>query len=137
MSTEATSRPQPVSPKRLWFGLSAAALAWVGLGIAEILITWRECLHQEQFGGASDHPGMQALSIILFLALLAIAIGAGIMSYRNWRQLAGGVRIYRAEGEPPREYLALLGVFISITLGLGIIWLGIPLTILSLCVRTR
>jgi uncharacterized membrane protein YphA (DoxX/SURF4 family) len=107
------------------------------LGIAEILITWRECLHQEQFGGASDHPGMHALSIILFLALLAIAIGAGIMSYRNWRQLAGGVRIYRAEGEPPREYLALLGVFISITLGLGIIWLGIPLTILSLCVRTR
>jgi hypothetical protein len=137
MATETTFRSREVSRKRLWFGLSAAALCWMGLGIADVLITWRECLHQEQFGGASSHPGMLTLNIVIFLVLLAIAIVAGVMSYRNWRLLAGQVKIYRAEANGSHEYLALLGVFISITLGLGIIWFGIPLMILSLCVRTR
>jgi hypothetical protein len=80
---------------------------------------------------------MRALSIALFLILFAIAIVAGVMSYRNWRRLSGHVRLMQAEGTGSREYMALLGVFISITLGVGIIWLGIPLAILSLCVRTR
>lgn len=137
MATEIQPRTREVSPKRLWFGVSAAAAAWVGLGIADVLITWRECLHHEQFGGASAHPGLRTLNIIIFIALLGTAILAGIMSYRNWRKLAGQVEIYRAEGTRPCEYMALIGVFISITLGLGIIWLGLPLMILSLCVRTR
>lgn len=137
MSIETTSRSKQVSPGRLWFGVCAAALAWIGLGIADILITWRACLHQEQFGDASSHPGMLTLNIGLFFILLAIAITAGTMSYRNWRRLAGEVIFYRAEANGRREYVALLGVFISVTLGLGIVWLGIPLMILSLCVRTR
>lgn len=114
-----------------------AAVCWLALGITDILITWRECLHQEQFGGASSHPGMRALNIVIFLVLLAIAVVAGVMSYRNWRRLAGQVKIYHAEANGSHEYLALIGVFISLTLGLGIIWFGIPLLILSLCVRTR
>ena len=69
--------------------------------------------------------------------MLATAAIAGVMSYRNWRQLAGQVNIYRAEATGSREYLALLGVFMSVTLGIGIIWLGLPLLIISLCVRTR
>jgi len=137
MATEATSGSQEVSQIGLWFGFSAAALCWVGLGIADILITWRECLHHEQFGGASSHPGLLTLNIVIFLALLATAIVAGIVSYRNWRRLSGGARLACAEGTGMREYLALIGVFISVTMGMGIIWLGIPLLILQLCVRIR
>jgi hypothetical protein len=137
MATETTSQTREVSPKRLWFGLAGAALCWMGLGIADVLITWRACLHQEAFGGASSHPGLLALNIVLFLVLLVIAIVSGVMSYRNWRHLAGGIEIQQAEANGAREYLALLGVFISITLGVGIIWFGLPLLILSLCVRTR
>ena len=137
MATEATPRSQEVSQIGLWFGFCAAALCWIGLGIADVLITWRECLHLEQFGGASSHPGLLTLNIVIFFALLAIAIGAGIVSYRNWRRLSGGVRLVRAEATGVREYLALIGVFISVTMGMGIIWLGIPLLILQLCVRIR
>ena len=135
--TESTSRPPEVSPRKLWFGTVAAAFCWVGIGIADTLITWRECLHNEQFGGASSHPGLLSLNVVIFLALLAIAAIAGVMSYRNWQRLAGQVRLYRAEATGPREYMALIGVFMSITLGIGIIWLGLPLLIISLCVRTR
>jgi hypothetical protein len=137
MATESTSRSQEVSQIGLWFGFSAAALCWVGLGIADVLITWRECLHQEQFGGASSHSGLLSLNIFIFFALLAIAIVAGFVSYRNWRRLSGEVKLRNAEGTGSREYLALIGVFISITLGIGMIWLGIPLLFLSLCVRIR
>jgi hypothetical protein len=137
MATEATSRSQEVSPIGLWFGFSAAALCWVGLGIADVLITWRECLHHERFGGASSHPGLLTLNIVIFFTLLAITIVAGIVSYRNWRRLSGEVPLARAEATGMREYLALIGVFMSVTMGLGIIWLGIPLLILQLCVRIR
>ena len=137
MATEGTSRSREVSQKGLWFGFSAAALCWVGLGIADVLITWRECLHYEQFGGASSHPGLLTLNIIIFSALLAIAIVAGVVSYRNWRRLSGEANLLDAEGRGSREYLALIGVFMSATMGMGILWLGIPLLILQLCVRIR
>lgn len=137
MASEVPTPEQKVSPTRLWFGFSAAGFAWLGLGISDVLITWRECIHEEAFGGASTHPGLHTLNIALFALLLAIAAVAGIMSYLNWRKLAGEVKLLEAEGRGRREYLALIGVFISITLGMGMIWLGIPILILSLCVRIR
>ncbi len=137
MATETTSRPRNVSSRRLWFGLGGATCCWIALGITDILITWRECLHQEQYGGASAHPGLLTLNIVLFFVLLAIAVAAGIMSYRSWRRLAGQVKLFHAEAPGRQEYMALLGVLIAATVGVGIIWLGIPLMIISLCVRTR
>jgi hypothetical protein len=137
MASETSTRQQQVSGTRLWFGFAATAFAWMGLGISDVLITWRECIHNEEFGGASTHTGLHAFNIILWIVLLAIAVLAGVMSYRNWRTLAGQVKIYRAEGTGRREYMAIVGVLISVTLGMGMIWLGIPLLILGLCVRTR
>ncbi len=138
MDTEITAPREPnVSGKRLWFGLAGAACCWVGLGITDILITWRECLHQEQFGGASAHPGLRTLNIVLFVVLLAVAIVAGFMSYRTWRGLSDQSKLTHAEGYGRQEYMAIVGVLIATTLVVGIIWLGLPLMILTLCVRTR
>lgn len=137
MAIETTTRSANVSSRRLWFGLVGAACCWIALGITDILLTWRECLHQEQYGGASHHPGLLTLNIVLFIVLLAIAVVAGIMSYRSWRVLAGHIELSRAEATGRQEYMALLGVWIAVTIGVGIIWLGIPLMILSLCVRVR
>ncbi|HJU10053.1 MAG TPA: hypothetical protein VJ728_04210 [Candidatus Binataceae bacterium] len=137
MATEIQPRPPEVAPTRLWFGLLAAALSWFGLGIADVLITWRACLHEEQYGGPSEHAGLTALNIALFAALLLIAIVAGIVSYTNWKRLSQQNRIVTAEATASREFMAMVGVFISVTLGLGIVWLGIPLLILQLCLRIR
>jgi hypothetical protein len=143
MSTEPIEPAQPIdrrreiSSKRLWFGAVGAACCWVALGITDVLITWRECLHVEQYGGASRHPGLLTLNIVLFFVLLAIAIAAGVLSYRTWRRLTGNGKLSNAEGYGSREYMALIGVLITSTVAIGMIWLGIPLMILSLCVRTR
>lgn len=137
MSAEETNRASQVTRSRLWFGFAASAIAWAAVGIAGPLITWQACTHHEQLGGASAHPGMRALNIVITLVLLAIAIIAGFLSYRNWRTLSGSGRLYQAEAKTPQEFLAFLGIFISITLGFGILWFGLPLTILAFCLRTR
>lgn len=138
MSSEITPLPRPrVSSRRIWFGFAAAFFCWWGLGIADVMITWRECLHREQFGTSSSHPGLLTLNIIIFLALLVIAVVAGITSYRNWRMLSGESGIFGAQAQRPYEYLSMLGVLMTIMLGVGIIWFGLPLFIIQLCLRTR
>lgn len=126
-----------VSPSRLWFGFAGSAAAWVAMGVTDILITWQSCLHKEQYGGAHLEPGFRVLYAVCTIALFVIAVVAGIVSYHNWRTLSAERNLAHAEGRRREEYMALAGVFISITLGIGIIWLGIPIGILDLCARAR
>jgi hypothetical protein len=137
MATEFTSRPHDVSPGRLWFGVAGSAAAWFSLGLLDILLTWGACVHREQFGGASSHPGVRLLTIALTFSLLAIVLIAGTVSYRNWRQLSSEPGLQSAEGRGRQEFMALLGVFVSLTLAFSVFWLALPLFILHLCVRTR
>ncbi|MGB8130175.1 MAG: hypothetical protein WCG81_10325 [Candidatus Angelobacter sp.] len=132
-----TQSGNSISPKRLWFGFAGSACAWIGLGIADLLITWRACLGEEQYGGAHMQPGFRALYIVVTLALFVGAIVAGFVSYKNWQQLSAEHELSQAEGRGRAEYMALAGVFISFTLGIGIIWLAIPIGLLNMCVRAR
>lgn len=139
MASEPATRSQtePVPPRRLWFGLSAAFFCWFLVGIAEMFITWRACLRQEDLGNASSHPGATAASFVVTFFLIAVVAAAGFMSYFNWRQLASERRLLEAEGRTRREYMALLGVIASFTLGVGMVWMSLPLFILRLCARVR
>ncbi len=136
MNDQAQTR-QHISPARLWFGLAGSAASWIALGIIDLLITWQACLGKEQYGGAHLEPGAKVLYLIVTLLLLLTAIWAGGVSFRNWRELSRGGSLVNAEGRGREEYMALIGVFVSFTLGIGIVLLGIPLAILDLCVRAR
>jgi hypothetical protein len=122
---------------RLWFGVAASAVAWPVLGIADVLLTWAACLHREQSGGASRHPGILLLTILITAVLFVTIVGSGVVSYRNWRRLSADADLESAEGRGREEFMALLGVFVSLTLGFSVLWLALPLFILDLCVRTR
>jgi hypothetical protein len=137
MDSELTNRKPQVAPTRLWFGLAASAAAWFVLGCADILLTWAACVHHEQLGGSSAHPEIRLLTIAVTLILFAIILASGSISYRNWRQLSADTSLESAEGRGREEFMALLGVFVSITLGFSVLWLAPPLFILELCVRTR
>jgi hypothetical protein len=137
MASEITNRTVRVAPGRLWFGVAAAAAAWFVLGVTDILLTWAACLHREQLGGASSDPGIRSLTVVITFILLAIIVASGTVSYRNWRRLSADPDLERAEGRGREEFMALLGIFVSFTLGFSAIWLALPLFILDLCVRTR
>ena len=136
MNAEAQYRER-VSPARLWFGFAGSAAAWIGLGIVDLLITWQACLGREQYGGAQFSAGFKILYLAFTLVLLLTALTAGWMSLRNWRALSQDRALSNAEGRGREEYMALAGIFISFTLGIGIIWLGLPIALLQLCVRAR
>ena len=132
-----TSRTVPVPSGRLWFGVAASAVAWLSLGVADILLTWAACLHQEQFGGASNHSAVWLLAVFTTAVLFAVVLTSGTVSYRNWKEISGDTRLEGSEGDGREEFMALLGVFVSFTLGVGVVWLALPLFMLDLCVRTR
>jgi hypothetical protein len=137
MANEVTSRVDHIAPGRLWFGVAASAAAWFVLGLTEILLTWAACLHREQLGGASGHPGVLLLTIVIAVVLFAVIVTSGTVSYRNWRRLSADADLESAEGRGREEFMALLGVFVSLTLGFSTVWLALPLFIIDLCVRTR
>ena len=137
MASETTSRPQEVSRIRQWFSLWGAVCCWIGFSIADVILTWRECIFREQYPGVNGQPALLALNIALFLLLLAAALLAGFLSYRTWRRLHGPGSFINSESTGRQEYMAMVGVLITTTMGVGIIWLGIPLWIITLCVRTR
>jgi hypothetical protein len=137
MASEPTVRDENESPRRLWFGLSTAFFCWFLLGIAEMFITWRACLHNEQFGQASSNPAAMAAAFAVSGFLLAVTAFAGFTSYRIWRRLSAERHVYEGEGRGRREYMALLGVLVSFTLGVGMVWMLLPLFILQYCLRMR
>lgn len=118
-------------------GVATTFFAWYLLGVAEMFITWRACLHKEAFGNASSNPAALAASFAVTGFLLALAATAGFISYRNWRRLSPEPSFRAAEGRTRKEYMAMLGVLVSFMLGVGMVWMLLPLFILRYCARVR
>lgn len=139
MATDFNRRaPEETVPNsRLWFGVGASVWAWFGVGLSDMFITWQACLHQEDFGGPSAHPGARVLFFVFTFLLMGLAAVAGTMSYRDWRKLSGASEVLRAEATERKAFMAWAGLFISFTLGVGIVWLCLPLFILQMCIRAR
>ena len=120
-----------------WFGVAGSAVAWVALGVGDILITSRECLHAELFGGSGNSPNARILYFVITLILIGLAMMAGISSYRNWKSFSDRRALLAAEGRERTEFIALAGLFMSFTLGFGMLWFCVPLFVIQMCLRAR
>lgn len=139
-TTEPTPAPREgkeVRPRRLWFGTAASAIAWVVLGCADIVITWRACMTQEDYGIPIPRPDVRILYFVVALALLALTFTAGFTSYRTWRYLTQQRKMLNSLAVPRREFMAAAGVIVAVTMGMGIVWLALPPLFLDLCWRAR
>lgn len=126
-----------ISPKRLWFGLCAAAAALGIDGFVCFLISTQACADGTGSWGPLPGPGVRILLGCITAGFLVVAIIAGLISYRNWRELAGQREITRAEGWGREEFMALGGVFVAVTCGVGIVWTGIALAFMNVCINAR
>jgi hypothetical protein len=126
-----------VEPKRLWFGTASAAVAWTLLGMADLAITWRACMVQEDYGIPSPRPGVRILYFAIAIALLVVTTYAGFISYRTWQYLSNRRRMLEAPAVERREFMAVGGVIVAVTMGMGILWLALPPLFLDLCWRAR
>lgn len=138
MASETTIRPESrVSEARLWFGVAMGFFGWHLAGVAGMFINWRAGLHNEAFGNAHSEPWAYAAAFCSIGLLLLLTIIAGITAHRSWRRLSDERNILEAEGRGRKDYMAQLGVFVSFTLGVGIVWILIPHFILQYCLRVR
>lgn len=127
----------PVPNRRLWFEVAGPHVAWFGLGFVDIVITWRACVHEEQFGGPSSHPWAIVLYVLSGILLFGLALLAGWMSLRSWSKQAETTDLLRSEGKERREFMSQAGFFTSLILGIGIVWLCLPVIIIEMCERIR
>lgn len=136
-STDPGPRLVQMQPKKLWFGFAGSFFAWIILGCADIVIVWRACMRQADFGVPPSHPGVGVLIFLVALLLLAITIGAGIISYRNWQWLSQQRKMLDSMAVPRGEFMAVIGVIVSLTLGMGMVWLALPPLFIELCWRAK
>lgn len=137
MPTDLTSRDDTASADTNWFGVAGSVFAWFALGLGDMFITWRACVNAGQFGGPSSHPAARIMYFVITFTLFGVAVVAGTGCYQNWKRLTGLAKLSQAEGRERDEFMALAGMFMSLTLGAGIVWLCIPLFILQMCIRAR
>jgi hypothetical protein len=123
--THSAANPPDVSPARLWFGVSAAAVAWVLENMLGPVIS------------SLRGDAVRLLLAAVTVALLAVAVTAGVVSYQNWRRLSDQRSISASEGRNRAEFMALAGVFVSTVFVVGIVWSGIPLFMIEAGVRAR
>ncbi|MGC1869757.1 MAG: hypothetical protein WA700_02255 [Acidobacteriaceae bacterium] len=128
--------PSEVSPRRLWFGFVATAIAWTAVGCLDVVFVW-VCKPQGDFGVTLAHPVARILFGLLAVALLIVSIYSGIVSYRNWQRLSVRQAFFDAQAVERHEFLAVLGVIITLTLGMGLVWFALPTIFLDLCWRAR
>jgi hypothetical protein len=138
MNTQSNlSNPDDITPKRLWFGFSGAAFAWILAGFLDATLAWYACLGGELGWSVFTPIGMRILLGFITFGLLAIATAGGLISYSNWRKLSSSESLIEAEARDRKQFMAFVGIFVSASLGIGILWFSIPIYILRLCERAR
>jgi uncharacterized membrane protein len=128
---------QRVPSGRLWFGFVAAALAWLIQGFLSVVISASACQNGAYQWRWISEGGVRVLLAVITIALLAVAVAALVVSFRNWRGLSTRRELTHAEGKRREEFMALGGVFASAAFVIGIIWGGIPLILISICRSAR
>ncbi len=74
---------------------------------------------------------------MIAIALICLAVIAGASSYRKWKTVSERTALLQAEGRERRQFIALAGLFMSLTLGFGMLWFCLPLFIIQICLRVR
>jgi hypothetical protein len=134
---------------KLWYGFAAPAFAWAAHGATSVFLSTVYCPSGIPHWGRLGEGGVRLAIGLVTIGLLAVAISAGVVSYRLWRSLRARRReeeeqqlryerdLIADEGRTREDFMALGGVLVSIVCSVGILYAGIPLIILNVCMRAR
>lgn len=129
------SNETAVPQRSLWFGFFAAAFAFSLEGFVAYVISSRACFIGDGSLGPISPGGVRWLLAAITAVLFGLALWGAILSYRNWRRLSATPSLAQAEGNRPKEFVALCGVLISFVLSVGIVWCSLTLAFLNVCMR--
>lgn len=126
-----------IPPRRLWFGATGAAVAWALHSTVCEVIASKACQNNIGSWGALSPIGVRWLMAVVTLIALAVAVASGLVSFSNWRTLAERPDFVHAEGHRREQFMALVGTFAGAVFVIGILWAGIPLIMLDVCIKAR
>jgi hypothetical protein len=126
-----------ISRGSLWFGATAAAIAWALEGAITEVIASEACRTGTGSWGPLSPGGTKIVLAIVTLIALAVSVAAILVSFRNWRRLSEACKFMSAEAGRRGQFMGLVGVFAGVALAAGIIWSGLPLIFLDVCVKAR
>lgn len=124
-------------PRKLWYAFSAPAFAWAAHGATCVFLSSVYCPAGLPNWGRLGEGGVRLAIGLVTIGLLAVSISAGIISYRLWRSLRADRQLMADEGYSREDFMSLGGVLVSLVCSVGILWAGIPLIILNVCLRAR
>lgn len=133
----ASDPPSRIRPRSLWFGAAGAAVAWALHGVICEVIASEACRNGVGNIWSLSPLGVRWLLAGITIGFLAVAVIGGITSFRNWIQLAEHHDLVHAEGFGREQFMALGGIFVSAAFVIGIIWAGLPLIFLDICMKAR
>jgi hypothetical protein len=137
VQSAASDQTHFIPPRRLWFGATGAAVAWALQGFTCFQIAVQACANGTGSWGPLSGLGVRLLLGVVTLAFLIVAGAAGVISYRSWRTVTESRELMQAEGHDWQAYVALAGVFASVTCSVGLIWAGIPPIFFEVCNTIR
>ncbi len=123
--------------KRLWFGTAAGAAAWALQGFTCFLISTQACKYGAGRLGPLGGPGVRILIGAVTLVFLAITVIGGMTSYRNWKAISEQRSLTHAEALNREAFMSLIGVFLSVTFVIAIIWAGLTPIFENVCINAR
>lgn len=132
-----TRERETISPRRLWFGFVGGAVAWVLAGLLNVVLAWEACVTKNDGSFFFTQTGVHVVLGIVTLIMLVLAAAAGVVSYQNWRLLSRQRDFVEAEARGREEFMGIFGVFVSFSLGVGILWFVIPIYLIRFCVRAH
>lgn len=132
-----TAASQPVSEKRLWFGLAGSVVSWSVVFLLDVIFAWQACMGGEAGSGVFTSSGMRILLGCITFGFLALGACSGFMSFHNWQKLSNERDVFHSEARPRKQYMAVIGVIATVIMGIGIMWFSVPIYVLSICMRWR
>lgn len=138
MPIDTASQPvDRVSPRRLWFGATAAAVCWALQNTICEIIASKACQNDVGSWGPLSQGGVRWLMAGVVVIALAISVAAGLTSFSIWHSRSDAPNVIHGEGRRRVQFMSLVGIFASAAFVIGILWSGIPLIMLETCVKAR
>lgn len=137
-----TSTPQvrhdlPVSQARLWYGFTAAPIAWAVAGLAGYAIVGRSCSWHGLSLAALVVPHAPAVAGTLSILALLVIVSGMMISLDSWRRVTQEAGRDIGVGEPAdwgrARFMAFGGLLMSALFLLGTVFIGLPTVLVDPC----
>lgn len=122
----------PPSPRRMWFALFGAPIAWAMQG----LMVWYDEAHACSSSSAGSDAGIRAMELGVTTTVGVVAVVALLFAVERWRESRDPRFTSTRVGKRP-DFLAAAAMFVSSAFLISILVTGFAGVMLNLCQVVR